>query len=245
MDSAFQDSEFLFHNPLICLGNFLSDFVKALGFVADVKDARTGRYILGNKTAAELAGLTPSEYLGLDIFDIGKIIKLEKETIKSIVDADRQVKTNAQTLAFKHFFTPYSGFIRIEQTVKKPVFNQCGDKVIAIFNYTCDLTQQADPTYLFSLYKKHFPIKRAVKQFLKYLKIDALFRVMPTDQEVETLLAMRKNSAAKHVAKQLGICHKTVEAHKAHLREKLKKVIDLDELLAMLRVRNEYRDLCW
>lgn len=119
-----------------------------------------------------------------------------------------------------------------------------GNKVAAILTLGRDITPYADPIYLFSLYKKRYPIRQAISQFLKHLKIDSCFQEMPTNQELIALLTMRKNSVSKYVAKALNVGYKTIEEYKARIRKKL-KIVSLDELLIMLRVRHEYTDLCW
>jgi DNA-binding CsgD family transcriptional regulator len=91
---------------------------------------------------------------------------------------------------------------------------------------------------LYKRYKKHYSMAQAIEQFLHYLRIKQFFQKLPTNQELITLLMLRKNSISKYVARELGISYRTVEEYKSRLRSKL-IVISLEGLLVLLRVYQE------
>lgn len=243
--SDFYGSEFLFHNPLICLGKFLEDFVHTQRFPAEVKDAKTGEYIIANAAVAEISGLTAEEFLGLNAYDVGKINQLQDAVIENIILRDQQVYTQGLFVKYRHVFSSAkTKSVLIEEFIKKPVYNS-KNQVIAILGYGQDLTPYVNPIDLFECYQDlHCNILKepqsvAIQAFLHYFKIDTCFQEIPTKQELITLLAMRKTATSKYVARELGISHRTVEEYKSQLRNKL-KVIGLNELLGRLRVRHEY-----
>lgn len=95
------DSQYSFYNPLLYWGNVLESFIESSFFPVCIKDARTGRYTLSNTADAKLSGLTPDEVIGLDIYDLGKINKVEKKNIERVVEMDHQVRTTKLPLRFK------------------------------------------------------------------------------------------------------------------------------------------------
>lgn len=238
------ESTFLFHNPLVYLGNFLSDFVSTLAFPAEVKDAKTGIYSLANQASAKRFGLSPGDFgnMKLTVRDIGTICKVENETIEKIIYLDEQTYTEALTSIHKKHYLTHDGFVMIDEGTKKPVFGKTNE-VIAILSYGHDITPYADLLYLYSLYRYHYPKPRqAIEKLLKYLKIDGCFTELPTKHELITLLSMRQTTSSKYISTQLKVSPRTVDEHRARLRAKL-KIIGLSELLVKMRTRNEYKDI--
>src|SRR6185312_7914333 len=184
------ESSTLFNNPLICLGNFLSDLIQASSFAANLKDAKTGLFRESNLYESKIAGLTPQALTRLDIVDVGKILKLEDALIESVLAYDRKVVMQAVSQNFVQTIVEHSGFVRIGSNLKLPVFdNYKKQKVIAILSYSYDVTAQYDLDFLFESYKNFYPVKQAIFQFLRYLKLDSCFQEMPSHQELVVLLA--------------------------------------------------------
>lgn len=233
------DSSALFHSPTVFLGEFLSDLIQASFFAANIKDARTGKFRESNAYESQIAGLNPDEYNRLDIHDVGNILNLEKSLIEKVVQIDQKVITSAASQHFLQAILEKSGFIRIGNNLKLPIFdNHQREKVIAIFSYSYDITAQYSVECLFELYKKYYSIKEAILFLLKYLKIDHLFFKLPTYRELLTLLTMRRNASSKYVSRKINISSRTVDEYKVRLRHKL-KMMALDDLLVLLRVQNE------
>jgi len=242
MDDFQEENGWIFKKELKVIGSFLENFVSSQQFPATVKDIKTGQYILGNQAVALLSGLKPEDYIGLTAQDIGYINHLKESTIKNILTIDAHVAMQKINFArFKQAFFTKKKLIIIEEVTKKPVFDAKGH-VVAILGYSANATLNTDLVYLFSLYQQYLPIREAIFYFIQHMKLNSFFHTLPTKQELIILLAMRKSSNAKAVARELHISPRTVHEHKAHLRDKL-TVFNLDELLMHLRIRHEHPNL--
>lgn len=229
------------HKPLI-LGESLENFIDSLHIPASIKDAKTGKYQIVNTSESERYALKPEEQIGLTVREIGKLAKLSDLVINKILNQDQSIATQitSNSLRKMHFLVN-PGFVMIDQSFKRPVFNSNGE-IVAILGYAQDITTYCNLLLLFSLYEQYYEKGEAIQRFLSYLKIDTIFYKNPTRKELLTLLAMRENSTSKEVGNHLEISSRTVEEYKARLRMKL-KTISLDELAILLIKRNEYETL--
>jgi DNA-binding CsgD family transcriptional regulator len=238
---------FDFHNPLVCLGKFLEEFVHSQHLPAEVKEAKSGRYIMNNKAVADLSGLTPEERIGLTIYDLGKINKLPEETVNKVVKIDQEVYKEQLFVRDTIIFYKQAKTVYLEEIVKKPVLDH-NNKVVAIFCYSRDLSSNVNPLFLFKCYQDLYhnalnqPKSAAIKPLLQHLRLDTCFIEIPTEQELITLLTMRKTMKSKYVAQEMDVKPRTIEEYKSRLRAKL-KVIGLDEIVMQLRVHNEYETI--
>ena len=74
---------------------FLYDFIMSCPHPANLKDANTGRYILGNQTTAEICGFETKEQLaGFTVREIDSLIKARWGNTYAVAveDLDQQVK---------------------------------------------------------------------------------------------------------------------------------------------------------
>lgn len=230
------------HMPLLQAGNFLEDFVSSLPFSAGIKDATTGKYLLGNLSVTSHLGLSPQEYVGLTIYDWQSIAKLSAAEVKRTLELDHQIyKEGVSANHVTEFLDHTTEYVTIHQVVRKPISSPIQpEKIVAIFTYSQNITDYLNPMTLYDLYQHYYPTTQAIQLFLRYLELETCFNKLPANRELMTLLAMRENSASKYVADTLDINSRTAEEYKARLRDKL-KVIGLDELLIRLRKRPEYK----
>jgi hypothetical protein len=235
--SIMKESQWLLHNPLVRLGDFLEDFVSTQDLTATIKD-ETGRYCVCNSAISRRSGIPLEDYIGLNVHDIGEIMHYKDSVIKHAVDIDNRIYKGVIPYArYKQAMPVHNGFIAIERVIKRPILSK-SNQVIAILGYGYDVTADVDLIQLFKLYQQYYPMKEAIQYLLRYLKIYHVFYNLPTKRELEVLLTMRKTASAKYVAKELNLSPKTIDENKARLRSHLKK-ITLDELLMRLRTRNE------
>lgn len=212
----------------------MADIIHYLDYPVDVKDVKTWKYILNNMAASEVSGLAPDERIGLDIYDIGRINKIKDTAIEKVVKADYQVVKTSEPVSFTHVFLKKNGTVLIDKVVKKPVFGQ-NNKTIAVLSYAYSVTPYIELSRLYAFYKSYYPKKQAIQIFLRHLNIEAYFREIPTDQELQTLLTMRENVASsKYIARIMNLSPRTVEEYKSRLRNKL-QIITFDKLLLKLR----------
>lgn len=227
-------------------------FINTLPFAAHVRDVVTGKYILANKYQASNHGLedtrsvTNITYSDLYHYRRSKLSALQGSLILEdryknfIDDANACADISHKPLSFDACSLFPTGFIYKGVLKKIPLLDQ-KKRVVAILTFSEETTNNLDLLDLFTLYKKHYPIQQAIIQFLHYLNLTAYFQQLPTNQELTTLLILRRNSISKYVARKLSISYRTVEEYKARLRSKL-KVINLDGLLVLLRMYPEKPD---
>ena len=227
----------------------LYTLIHALPFAAHIRNIDTGKYIIANKAHAENYGFTEASIITDFSYDDkyhyrrNKLESLKGSLIledehKAFIDlANMQADTSKQPLHFKICTLFPTGFIYAANLKKIPLFDY-QDKINAVLTFSEDITHSLDLLGLYHLYKKHYPIQQAIRQFLNYIKIAHYFHKLPTNQEVTTLLMLRYSTTSKYVARKLDISYRTVEEYKARLRNKL-KVINLDGLLLLLRMHFE------
>jgi hypothetical protein len=234
-----RENKSLLHSPLIYSGDSIENFVHLQHFPASIKDAKTGRYQACNAALSTRDGIPMPEYIGLTSYSIGEMMHHKEAMIKNAVEMDKRIFNGIVPYTqYKQILPIYEGFISIEEVIKKPIINKQEGIIVGLFAYARDITPYVDPLYLFSVYQQYYPIKKAIQYFLRSIQLEHVFYSLPTKRELMTLLAMRKTSNAKYMARELNLSPRTVDENKSRLRDKL-KVIPLDELLIKLRIRNE------
>jgi|GEM_PF-1727922 len=214
----------------------MADLIHYIDYPVDVKDVKTGRYIVNNKAASEVSGLTPEERIGLDVYDIAAINKIKNHALNKLVAADHRVAATSMPTVLKHIFLNKDGIILLDKVIKKPILGQ-NNQTIAILSCAYNLTPYIKPATLYSLYKTYYPKKQAIQILLRYLNITQFFNIMPTEKELQTLLVMEANlPSSKYVARLMQISPRTVEYYKSRLCQKLHR-IDLNQLLMKLRTQ--------
>lgn len=222
-------------------GDFLYDFIQELPHPAHVKDPKTGQYIFTNEKNIKIYGLeSVKQLIGTTVQDLDELMgsRWDNSYAMTVENLDQQVyQSKCIVKDNNRIMLTSDGFVRIQNMVKIPVLGIHNDvKAIATFSYA--LSKGIELTDLFNIYKKYYPKKRAaITCFLKYLKIETYFRDLPTEAELKLLLVMREDSTYKGAAKKLGVKPKTIEVHRAHIRDKLKNP-SLNKLLSV--IRNEF-----
>lgn len=216
----------------------LFGFVRTLPNGAHLKDAKTGKYILANKTCSDIFAINePENIIGLTAFDLDKFMRpyWGVDYAKEISDMDYRVRGLA-TPVFQHddiFINAYN-HICIQDIFKMPLMGT-NNKVTAVLTILTDRTKQIDFFMLLNLYKKMYKDKSSgLIQFVKYLGLDAFFYDNLTEKEILCLLHMKSNQSYKNIADTLRISLKTVETHVSHIIAKL-KAENLSAVLAYLR----------
>ena len=210
------------------LDELLDEFIKNCPHPANLKDANTGQYILGNQPTVELFGLQTTEQLiGVTVRDIGNMMQARwgkaYTYAEEVADLDQIVKIFRKSAQDKQrVILENNGFVTIQNMIKHPIQGRDNKQVIAILTYGSDVTRNTDLFCLFELYKKFHANKRmAIENFLRYLKINNYFSENLTEAELMILLCMRHNQIRKEIARRLIIQPKTVEVHINNIRGKL------------------------
>jgi hypothetical protein len=265
MYTAVQKSE---HNPLLCFRGIslykgaLEGLINSFDFPASIKCPITDRFKHMNPVDTDRLGLTPAAVENkLSSFDFGRIVRLPDQVTHKLVTIDQKISHSSEPLNFliKRHILLKSGFVMVEEAIKKPIFNTSGKKVIGIFGYCRDITHYVSPLNLFMLYAHYYnknslaqqtgsfdkPLgitKEGIQKFLEYKKLDHYFTRLPTTQQCRALFTMVENSASKYVAKAMqGVNYRTVDVYKEQLRVRLRD-IELDELLIQIR-RKHFDDI--
>jgi len=237
------------HSPerdqLVFSEDFLFDLINTHP-LSSIKDAQTKKYIQMNYLWAENLGFDSTEELiGLTVDDITYkeqsriwgakdiFIHLRDEQQKKIKRLDDQTKISKECVNFDHILFDSEGFLILEETRKIPIISFKTEKVVAIFTYGQNTTLQLSLFNLLDLYKKYYPETQAIKQLLRYLRLDKYFTETPTLTEMRLLITMRQDPRHKCAAKALGLAVGTVEVYAHKLRDKL--TTDLNNVLAGLR----------
>lgn len=226
----------------------LKTFIMGLPFASHIINIQTGKYLFSNKEYAKHQGFKqPVELLKMTVDDLfrkrQKIIEeltgspyLEAEYKIRIHYANQYVHEENKSIHLTaHYLSP-DGFICLRKFTKLPIF-QDNEAVSSLLTYENDITDRLSLIELYRLYRNHYPKNgtKAISSFLCYLTLIPYFHVLPTQQELMTLLQMTINDASKYVAAQLGIHMRTVDGYKQRLRSKLHDG-SLDKLLIVLRL---------
>lgn len=224
--------------------------VNQLPFAANVRDIETGKFTIANELQALNHGfLNANAMIGMNLnhFFEHRLKKLsnlqgsleyEKKYQHFIYEANKITEAERTPKEFILCALFPTGFIYISTLKKIPIVSENG-QVTKMLTFSQETTPSMNLLSLYHLYKEHYLVQaQAITQFLKYLNILGHFSRLPTNQEVTTLLMLRRSSISKYAARQLKISYRTIEEYKARLRNKLKST-SLDDLLISLRMRSE------
>jgi DNA-binding CsgD family transcriptional regulator len=227
----------------------LFSLVYTLPLPANVRIVSTGKYIVANQLHAIQHGFTHvSESTDITYQEMyhhrcqklaeleGSLI-LEEQHKQLIEELNARANQSDEVLSTEICTLFPTGFVHKGTLNKVPILGH-HKQVICVLTFFEDKTDQVDLLLLYKLYKKHYPIQKAITQFIKYLKLEKYFKKKPTNRELIIILAMRNNAVSKYVAKILGINYRTVEEYKARLRNKL-TFGTLNNLLVFLRSRQQ------
>lgn len=233
-------------NKLKVTGEILTDFVQYLPLSAHVKDIKTGKYLLSNKTNSRIYGIEDEEeIIGLTVYDLDKRMqsKWGKEYAQTIYKLDREVsKKNYVVKDEGRVICDSKGLLRLQTMIKIPV-RGINNKIKCIFTFSQNLTGCIDHWELFQLYLNKYQKKRdAIKLFLTHLQVDHYFHFnerkdCPSEKQVLVMLALAEQNNYKTVAKLLNVTYKTVESHIFQLKDKI-VFGNLDKVIIQIRKKN-------
>lgn len=233
-------------NKLTITGEVLTDFVQHLPLSAHVKDIKTGKYLLSNKTNSRIYGIEDEEeIIGLTVHDLDRKMysKWGKEYAKIVYKLDREVKKKNYVVKDEgRVIFDSKGLLRLQTMIKIPV-RGINNKIKCIFTFSQNLTDRIDHFDLFKLYLHQYLKKRdAIQSFLAHLQIDHFFyfderKDCPSEKQVLVMLALSEQHNYKSVARLLNINYKTVESHIFQLKYKI-IFGSLDKVIVQIRKRN-------
>ncbi len=249
----------IYHStPITCLGEDLFEFIRKSPFSAHLRDTKTNKYILCNEfskeniglqSAKDIVGLKPREVIEHRAYSEKNLGYLEAWNKKLQVLLDKTYELSHHILSQKtaaiqrDIELTLSGYIRITQTIRSPVFDS-KKNIVAIASVDYDFAHQCELLTLFDLYTQYLPKKIAIQNFLQFLEISHYFLEIPTCKEITTLLLLYQNQSIEFVAEYLQISKRTVQEHKASLSRKL-RTFNLVHLLTTLRTRHENNFSRW
>jgi hypothetical protein len=248
----------MYRTPVTCLGDDLFNFLDKSHYSAHLRDIETNKYIFGNlfstkniglKSKNDIVGLTPNEVIAHRLSVENKHVylsawekKLQNLLSKTYALSEKILHEKTEAIQ-RDIELSITGFIRITQTIRSPVFNT-KKQVVAIASVDYDFAQQCELLELFGLYQRYLPEKNAIQNFLRCLDIDHYFYELPTAQELMIILLMCQDSSTAFVTSRLSIPPEAFEAHKANLNRKFSN-FDLTHLLISLRTRHESNFDLW
>jgi len=253
-----QSFAFLTRTPITSVGDDLTEFILRAPFSAHLRDTKTNQYILCNEFSKENIGLqSTQDIVGLKPRDViehrgladqpSGYLEAWHRKLQNLLDKTYELSNqilNERVPVFQRDIElTVSGFIRITQTIRSPIFNN-NKKIVAIASVDYDFAKQCELFYLFNFYTQYLPPKKAIENFLKFLGIMHYFSEMPTYKEMMTMLLMCRNSSIESVATQLKISKRTIQEYKTQLNRKLQG-LNLNQLFIQLRTRNESNFSIW
>jgi hypothetical protein len=130
------DTNTLFTESEQTWGDTITNFIESLppDCLGDIKDAKTGKYILHNPQLAELYGKIGADIRGLTVRDASPHDNpLRSMFIQEIEEQDRRVRQTRQRVQGSRLFSAHTNQLRIEGNIKTPILGRTG-QVIAILH---------------------------------------------------------------------------------------------------------------
>lgn len=222
---------------------FLNDLVLNIHASTHIKDVSNGKYVDANKINSAIFNLTPSEVVGLNIWDLDALMKdnWDRTFIPQVVDLENQVTQNKTTAAHTKSFLTMSGVIRFQHMIKIPICGRKGN-VQRIFTTSENLVSKLNLLKLWKLYKQFYQndLKKGIEKFLFQTGVKHLFTQLPTEAELMVIIlnVVHKQPGSKYIGQVLGTSPGTIDNHIAHLNDKLLK--DKTLLFTNMNVIEEY-----
>lgn len=218
----------------------LVKLINSINISSNVKDAKTGKYLIANKLASNLFGV--DDIVGLTAWDLNDIMsdKWEQKFIPQVVHTDEQVcKTNQPMSSMKIFLTR-NGLVRVENTTKVPLSGRL-NKVVGVMTVGNSIINTVSLLKIWHLYKNFYPnnTKTAIKQYLIHTKVSNLFEEIPTEAELIIIIlnVMHKQPGSKYIGQLLKKAPSTIDNHIAKINEKIIKTKSL--LFSVMSVQED------
>lgn len=216
-------------------GDFAFDMVNLLDMPAHIKDASSRKYIHCNTLNLEIYGLDKiDQIVGKTVIELDGGMKnyWGSEYADQVNQMDYDVVYGQKPVVDVRTILTINGLVRLQRMAKAPLIHN--KKTLAIFTFSQNLTRTLNIQALYDQYKVFYPKKIAVKKFLTHLDIIEYFSDLPTDSELNVLIAKVSNSRTKELSTQLHLSPKTIEFHSLNLRNKMQNE-DLFKLLFVMR----------
>lgn len=207
---------------------FLNDLVRNIHASTHIKDVDTGKYVDANKINSAIFNLTPSEVIGLNIWDLDNLMKdnWDREFIPQVTDLENQIIKDKITATHTKAFLTMSGVIRFQHMIKIPICGVRGN-VQRIFTTSENLVRNLDLLKLWDLYKQFYSndIKSGIEKFLFQTGVNHLFTHLPTEAELMIIIlnVVHKQPGSKYIANITRVSPRTIDNHIAHINDKLLK----------------------
>jgi hypothetical protein len=219
--------------------DFIEDFISTIQHPAQFKDVKTGKYLYSNKFHLQNLGFhSMDQIIGCTLEDIDQLMQPKWGNYASqIKNMELQVLANKEIISARNqAWVKDNGLIWIHNASKIPVMNSNG-QVSLIVTITEDITSKKSIRYLYPIYKKLYDDKKiAITKFLEHFSVLKYFMELPSDAELNVLIARINAFGNKEIANLLSISLKTVEAHIYNLKQKI--ITSLDNVI--VNIRNSY-----
>lgn len=200
-----------------------------------IKDS-SGQYQQFNQLAADTFDMKAKEFIGLYASDINEILRYQNnDFLGPVARLDHEAK-NGRIASNRRVFRVQSGFVRVIDTVKHPLFSRDSDrKVNGILTIANDRTHTLTRFELLELYlQEHKTRNAAFDNFLTYLNIRCFFAKFPSPRQLMTLLLCANSRSYDVVARRMNVTVGTVEKNMEAIRDRLQNKEKLELVLRLL-----------
>ena len=200
-----------------------------------IKDL-SGQYKEFNQLAADTFDMQAKEFIGLKASDINEILRYQNnDFLGPVARLDHEAR-NGRIASNRRVFRVQSGFVRVIDTVKHPLFSRDSDrKVNGILTIANDRTHTLTRLELLELYlQEHNTKSAAFDNFLTYLNIRCFFAKFPSPRQLVTLLVCANSRSYAVVARRMNINERTVETNMDAIRNRLHNKEELELVFRVL-----------
>lgn len=208
---------------------------------ANLKCAKTFKYLISNNINSDFWGLTENQIQGLTIEDLAIVEEhrvLRHDHLCKIENLDHLVLASkeARILPGCDVLTR-SGLIMRHDIIKVPIIGK-NNNVISIFSFVNDRTCTVNLLELLDLYISEYANKKvAVSYMLKHLDWSRFFIHEPSHSELRVLLSIFYHGEDRgYVALRLNKSFKTVQKHIDGLKDKLRPHENFKKMVSSLRL---------
>lgn len=222
-----------------------SDYCESLIYFfpmsANLKCAKTFKYLISNNINSDFWGLTESQIQGLTIEELAIIEQhrvLRRNHLCNIENLDSLVLASKSTQVLPECdVLTRSGLIMRHDIIKVPVIGK-NNNVISIFSFTNERTDTVNLHELLDLYTSEYVNKKvAVSHMLKHLDWSRFFIHEPSYSELRVLLSIFYHGEDRgYVALRLNKSFKTIQKHIDGLKDKLRPHESFKKMVSTLRL---------
>jgi hypothetical protein len=145
----------------IIMGPQLSKFIDS-DFPVDVKECEGAfPYTKSNELASFVSGLSSSDRISMNIYDIGRINGIPDQAVKKIVHADHCLNANAPVTLIHALLDKPKATVVVDEVVKQAVVDK-KEKMTGILSFAQDVVPHIQHANLYMLYKYYYSEKKAI-----------------------------------------------------------------------------------